>query len=89
MANESIPNTNQSQFFMTVDSCPWLDRKHTIFGKVEGNTLYNLLRINELEVDKTTDRPVCSPIPIIQRIEVTTNPYDDIIPRNLSLKDKY
>jgi len=35
MANENAPNTNQSQFFITLDACEWLDRKHTIFGKFQ------------------------------------------------------
>ncbi|XP_004486160.1 peptidyl-prolyl cis-trans isomerase CYP57 [Cicer arietinum] len=81
MANAGNPNSNGSQFFITLDRCDWLDRKHTIFGKVTGDTMYNLLRLGEAETDKS-DRPL-DPAPRILSVEVLWNPFEDIVPRTL------
>lgn len=78
MANENKPHTNLSQFFITLAPCDWIDRKHTIFGKVTGNTIYNVMRIGDVEIDGK-DKPV-DPIKILT-IEVLLNPFDDIVPR--------
>jgi peptidyl-prolyl cis-trans isomerase SDCCAG10 len=61
MANPGTPNTNGSQFFMTVGECQWLDKKHTVFGKIEGSTIFNLLKISEVETED--DKPIGDLIP--------------------------
>mmetsp|Transcript_57686 Transcript_57686/g.101007 ORF Transcript_57686/g.101007 Transcript_57686/m.101007 type:complete len:522 (-) Transcript_57686:34-1599(-) len=70
--------TNGSQFFIVLNRAPSLDRKHTLFAKVVGKTMYNLLRIADVEVDKF-DRPVDPPR--IIRAELTWDPFDDLEPR--------
>ncbi|KIH52594.1 peptidyl-prolyl cis-trans isomerase, cyclophilin-type [Ancylostoma duodenale] len=43
---------NGSQFFFTVgNDVRDLDKKHTLFGKVVGNTVFNMLKMTECDVD--------------------------------------
>ena len=56
MANAG-PNTNGSQFFIvTTEAAPWLDGKHTVFGRVtSGQDVAD--RISEVDRD-SRDRPL-------------------------------
>ena len=67
MANAG-PNTNGSQFFIvTADECPWLDGKHTVFGRVTSG-LEVADTISELATD-ASDKP--REDAVIERVEIS------------------
>lgn len=62
-----------------------LQNKHTIFGKCGGDTIYNVLKMSDAEID-SNERPT---YPYkINKTEVLLNPFDDIVPRNTTKGDR-
>jgi peptidyl-prolyl cis-trans isomerase B (cyclophilin B) len=66
MANAG-PNTNGSQFFIvTADSAPWLDGRHTVFGRVTDG----MEAVDAIEALPTDDRDRPLEPPQIESIEL-------------------
>lgn len=76
---------NNSQFFITLGPCNWLNKKYTIFAKITGDTIYNIFHFNKLKVD-VKDKPLINKRILSSKILV--NPFPDIIPRNKREKIK-
>jgi peptidyl-prolyl cis-trans isomerase B (cyclophilin B) len=66
MAN-SGPNTNGSQFFIvTTEEAPWLDGKHTVFGRITGG----MDAVDSIEAADTDSRDKPVEPQTIERIEL-------------------
>ncbi|CAB3404164.1 unnamed protein product [Caenorhabditis bovis] len=73
MANKGS-NTNGSQFFITFRPCKYLDRKHTIFGRLVGGH-ETLNAIEKVETEEGTDVPL-TPVQFM-RAEVFVDPFEE------------
>ncbi|KAI4169293.1 MAG: hypothetical protein LQ343_005791 [Gyalolechia ehrenbergii] len=83
MANTGRKNDNGSQFFLTLGATPELEGRNTMFGRVVGDTIYNLMKMGEAElIAEGSERPLY-PTKIVGA-EVLVNPFHDMVKRDLS-----
>lgn len=80
MANSGKPDDNGSQFFFTLAETKELNGKNTLFGKVVGETIYNLVKIGERELEEEGSERMLYPVKVTG-VEVLVNPFDDMVRR--------
>lgn len=80
MANEG-KDSNGSQFFFTLAATPELQGRNTLFGRVEGDTIYNLMKMADAELTEGegSERPLYPTR--ITGAEILVNPFEDMVAR--------
>ncbi|KAF3042108.1 Peptidyl-prolyl isomerase cwc27 [Didymella heteroderae] len=78
MANTGKKDDNGSQFFFTLAATPELQDKNTLFGRVVGDTIYNLMKMAEADIaEGSEDRPMYPSK--ITGAEILINPFEGMV----------
>lgn len=83
MANTGRKNDNGSQFFLTLGATSELEDKNTMFGRVEGETIYNLMTMGDAELagGEGNERPLYPTK--ITSATVLVSPFEDLVRREV------
>ena len=79
MANTGRKNDNGSQFFLTLGKTEELNGRNTMFGRIVGDTIYNLMKMGEADLveGEGSERPLYPTK--ITGTEILVNPFDDLV----------
>ena len=83
MANDGTKGSNGSQFFLTLGETRELEGRNTLFGRIVGETIYNLMKMGEAELQAGagSERPVYPTK--ITGAEILVNPFEDMVMREV------
>ncbi|KAL6706703.1 Peptidyl-prolyl isomerase cwc27 [Coniothyrium glycines] len=78
MANTGKKDDNGSQFFFTLAATPELQERNTMFGRIAGDTIYNLMKMAEAEIREGSEDQPMYPAKITST-EIIINPFEDMV----------
>ena len=86
MANEGTKGSNGSQFFLTLGETRELEGRNTLFGRVVGETIYNLMKMGEAELQggEGTERPMYPTK--VTGAEILVNPFEDMVMKEVKAR---
>ncbi|MCJ1432086.1 Peptidyl-prolyl isomerase cwc27 [Xylographa pallens] len=81
MANSGRKDDNGSQFFLTLGKSEELNGRNTMFGRVVGDTIYNLMKMGEADLmeGEGNEKPLYPTM--ITGTDVLVNPFDGMVAR--------
>ena len=78
MANGGRENDNGSQFFLTLGATPELEGRNTMFGRVVGDTIFNVLKMGEADLEREgSERPMYPTK--VTGAQILVNPFEDMV----------
>ena len=78
MANGGRENDNGSQFFLTLGATPELEGSNTMFGRVVGDTVFNVLKMGEADLEREgSERPMYPTK--VTGAQILVNPFEDMV----------
>lgn len=86
MANEGTKGSNGSQFFLTLGETRELEGRNTLFGRVVGDTIYNLMKMGEAELQagEGSERPMYPAK--VTGAEILVNPFEDMVMKEVKAR---
>lgn len=86
MANEGTKGSNGSQFFLTLGETRELEGRNTLFGRVVGETIYNLMKMGEAELEggEGSEKPLYPTK--ITGAEILVTPFEDMVKKEVKAK---
>ena len=85
MANGGKKDDNASQFFLTLGKTEELKGKNTMFGRVVGDTIYNLMRMGEADLSgEGSERPLYPTK--VTGTEILVNPFEGMERRERAVR---
>ncbi|OAL51190.1 cyclophilin-like protein [Pyrenochaeta sp. DS3sAY3a] len=80
MANTGNKDDNGSQFFFTLAPTPELQDRNTLFGRVVGDTIFNIMKMAAAEIREGTEDEPLYPTRITGA-DIIINPFEDMVRR--------
>lgn len=80
MANTGNKDDNGSQFFFTLAPTPELQDRNTLFGRVVGDTIFNIMKMAGAEIREGTEDQPLYPTRITGA-DIIINPFEDMVKR--------